>query len=383
MGYLRKIAIHESLRKRDTNLRLQKYVIAVDDEQVESYPELNEDFLPEEYLQGKESRTELLQIIKSLPKVQWEMIYMYYYAGFSTKEISELMDCTVHNVHKTLSTARKTIKSKIEATDKKKAVAGTAVVSLTALLLMEEEVFAATYIPMAASSAASTCVASTEVITAAAKSSTAYYAIAAGVVAVCTVSAAVYFALQPAAEDYTYEPYESAYEAYSSDLEEAADYDMEEVIEEVQPSEAITEELEQVEDPGETLERELAEDSIQEVVVESELIEEPAQETIQEQAEEPEPVHIDRTPEILAALAVANTARDVTAIINYYGFRFTDQIEDSMDIWHRFYVLNDGSGDILIGITTRPDGTGWRMRFAHFAGGTMPTDVLHLLRFVE
>jgi hypothetical protein len=47
-----------------------------------------------------------------------------------------------------------------------------------------------------------------------------------------------------------------------------------------------------------------------------------------------------------------------------------------------FYVLDDGSGDILIATATYQDGTAWHMRFEHFPGGQMPADMRTLLGFI-
>jgi len=141
LGLLRKIAAHGCYDKRK---RSKNEHIVFSDEQVEII-ELDKDFLPEEYLQNKESQLELFRIINSLPPKQREMIYLYYYADINTEEIAKLNNCSSVNVRKILFTARNTIKSKIEGKADKKSIQRMAVVSLTAVLLMEEEVFAAEY----------------------------------------------------------------------------------------------------------------------------------------------------------------------------------------------------------------------------------------------
>jgi len=404
MGYLRKIAIHESLRKRNANLRLQNYVVALGDEQAEYYPELNTDFLPEAYLQNKESRIALLQIIKSLPKMQWKMIYMYYYAGFNTPEIAQLLGCTANNVRQTLHTARNAIKGKLVGTDKK-----TTVVSLSALLFMEEQVFAAGYVGAGVVGNAAIATAK----------SVKGYIIAVCVVAVCSVSIAVYFALLPNAEEH--EPHDPTYQIYAelpvsepeSPLPNAEEPTEDQVPEdqpytpyvpeayeaepyaplvEVEPYEPQAAEapvyIPQPVEPPETVEAleyepgEIYEDiAVYEPLIQEEPYVPQAEEEPVAEDEPYESEPIDRTPEILAALAAANTVEDVTSIIDYYGFMFATQIH--MDMRYRFYVLDDGSGDILIGMAAYADGTGWHMQFAHYVGGTMPLDMLQLLRFME
>jgi len=367
MAYLRKIAIHESLRKRNANLRLQNYVVSMDEEQTKNHPELNTDFLPEQNLQNKEYRIELLQIIKSLPKRQWQMVYMYYYANLSTSEIAELMDCTVHSTHQTLSTARKTIKPKLGATP------------LAALLFMEEQIFAAGYIPTAAPSIANAgaenAANSTGFIQSPLPGLKKGYVIAASITAVCAVCVALYFALRPAQEYYhsgldVSMPYTSA-----PDPEPPAVYEPEWVTD-----------PEEKEEP----QQEEPEPEIYEPEPEAEL--EPQQEeppptaepTPPEETEPPyEPIHTDRTPEILAALATANNAQDVNSIIGYYNFAFAYQTRrHTTGEQLRFYTTNEGSGDILIGIATYENGDGWRMNFELYADGNIP-DVLGLLNFVQ
>ena len=390
MGYLRKIAIHESLRKRKGNLRLQKYVVSMDDEQTENMPELDTDFLPEQHLQDKENRAELLQIIKSLPQMQWEMIYMYYYADFRTEEIASLYNCSTSNVRKTLRNARSTIKSKLEGTGKKTAVKGMALLPLAALFFMEEEVFAASYVPTAAPSIA----------VGVAGSSIKGYIIAASIVAVCAVSTVAYFALQPGLDDGVYQPYEPAYQAYTPALNVA---DVEDAPEELQPPEAAEEAPEQAEMPEEIPEAEPIQEPAPYVVTEPQQVEPPEPEPTPEMVEAPEemeqqeeveteipetepeeepPPPIDRTPEILIALAAANAAAEVNRIIGYYGFMFDRQMRTSTDELLRFYVTNEGSGDILIGTAAYEDNSQWRMSFEYFDNGTMPSDILQLFRFM-
>ena len=386
MAYLRKIAIHESLRKRNINLRLQNYVVSVDDAQTENHPEHNTDFLPEEHLQHKESRAELLQIIKSLPKRQWEMIYMYYYAGFSAKEIADLMDCTENTVHKTLSNARKTIKSKLEGMGNQTSMTGMA--PLAALLFMEEQVFAASYIPVAPPHAAATVAQPVK-----------GYVIAASILAIGCAVAVLYFALRSTAEGHgTYEPYAPAYEMYTPVLEDAVEGaelptpPTDEAYEPVQeletepeaepeaiPEQAVVPTPEAIPEPAQ--EEEPAPEVLPELETEPEPEEVPEPEPIEEP--DPEPIHIDRTPEILAALAIANMAGDVDSIIGYYGFELVTSMRSAADMLLRFYVLDDGSGDILIGMAAYADGTGWRMNFEHYYNSTMPLDMFDLLGFME
>jgi len=389
LAYLRKIAIHECFRKRSKNSHRYEYIVHSDRPE-EDYPELNQSFLPEEALQNKERQTELLRIINKLPKNRREMIYLYYYANFNTEEIAHLYNCTAATVRTTLFAARNTIKSKLEGTNKKYIFKGI-LVPLTAVLLMEEQVFAASYTGAG-------------IATTATAKPTKMYVITACVVAIGCAATLLYFMLRPTVEYYdAYQP-APAYEAYTTALEEVTGGDAENIIEEIQQPAAIEEKPEQAEQPEETLETKPAEEPVQtqepvpEAIAEPEPVEEPEilpepepvqepepEETAEpEQISEPEPSDVDRTPEILAALAVANTAGDVDSIISYYNFIFADQTRrHSTGEQLRFYVANEGSGDILVGMATIEDGNHWRMRFKHFAGGQMYNDILDLLRFME
>jgi len=367
LAYLRKIAIHECFRKRDKNSHRYEYIVR-SDTPVEDQQELDESILPEEALQNKERQAELLRIIEQLPKNRREMVYLYYYADISIEEVARLYDCTANNVYQTLFAARSTIKSKLEGEDKKTTKV-TAFVPIGALFLVEEQVFAASYVSAAAPSVVGTGITGTSMTTVA--KSIKGYVITACAAAVCVVSVATLVALQPATEN---DVYETIYEAYIPTAEEpAADY-MENIAEEAQSSEPAEERLAQAEDPGERVEP----------ADEPEQAEDP-EPSIEGEPDEPEPIPepIDKTPEILAALAAATSRAETYNLINYYGFVFADQARrHSTSEQFRFYVLDAGSGDILIGMVTHEDGTGWNMKFQHFAGGKMPTDIIDLLRFM-
>ena len=387
MAYLRRIAIHECFRKRKKNSHQQAYILQ-SDEQAEDYAELDTDFLPEEHLQNKENRAQLLLIIQSLPKKQWEMIYLYYYAEFTTEEIARLNNCSTSNVRKTLRTARSTIKSKLEK-DKKKLTGGMAVMPLGALLFMEEQAFAASYVSAAGANIAGTTGTATKSIN--------VYAIAAGIVAVGVAATALYLALRPA-EAEPYKPYEPAYEIYMP------------VLEHTKPTEPMPPIEEELEEPTEQnrvkceyafpeaqlpIEQETQPHPPEELPTPEPPTtqepyepmpevkeEEPENEPYESKPYEPMPTLIDRTPEILTALTGANAAEDVAMIVSYYGFTIFAEIERSLGMRHRFYVTNEGSGDILIGIAAYENGTSWSMRFEHFTDGHAPADILDLLGFM-
>ena len=82
LAYLRKIAIHESFRKRNESNRRKSLFVESDGLEI-VHEELNANFLPAEALLNKESSAELMKMVNSLSKMQNEMIYMYYFADLS------------------------------------------------------------------------------------------------------------------------------------------------------------------------------------------------------------------------------------------------------------------------------------------------------------
>jgi len=360
IAYLRKIAICKSIDKRRGNVNLKKYFIPTDGEQTEDYPELNTEFLPEECLKDKENRAEFVTlIVNTLSKMQWEMVYMYYFAEFNSNEIAELLDCTPQYVRKTLLTARKKIKRKIEDDENRDKYIGkyigsrsTKLLPFSALLIMEETMFISTYtyaiMPYAATgatraTAGSTTATATGATTVGAAAATTKVAILtkigisiAALLVIGVIITTIYFVgLQWRDEYPEYGRYEPIHDRYTSNN--------------------------------------LGEDS--------ETASESSAESMYDR--ESEPVHIDRTQQILLALSLADNAESVNAIIRDYEFSPARQIQHSTGELHRLYVTDEGSGDILVGVATDWDGADWRMKFQHFAGGTMPSDGLILKNFMD
>jgi len=112
-------------------------------------------------------------------------------------------------------------------------------------------------------------------------------------------------------------------------------------------------------------------------------IEEYQPDVIDEELYEPPPIPIDRTTEILAALAIATTPEEVAKIIDYYGFLRSSQMRRVTGEWFLFYVLDEGSGDILVGIAEHETDNSWHMKFEHYANGHKPSDILDLFYWME
>jgi hypothetical protein len=92
---------------------------------------------------------------------------------------------------------------------------------------------------------------------------------------------------------------------------------------------------------------------------------------------------IDRTDQILTALAAANAQSTLDHIIDYYGFALVGEIKSSTNVLFWFYVTDEGSGDILVGVSAYEDGSHWRMHFQHYHTGQRPLDRLDLFYWRE
>jgi len=422
LGLLRKIAARGCYAKRRKNQR--ENAVYLEDVEVEPQ-ELDNDFLPAQYLQNKESHVELLGIINDLSPMQRKMIYLYYYADINTEEIGRLHNCPSANVRQTLHVARNRIKDKLEVQAIEKPslrIANMASVSLAAVLYMEEELFIMGYESVGAIAALDTA-GKAAGMSAVGK--------ACAIAAVCIVSAAVYFSVMPNAPPYeAVEPTAIVTPALESGLDEAEPPPVEVVEEppeeepaeelpytpyEPEPESHVYEETELTTPMEEIVEQEDYSYTIEavgypdyediqgeqypldeayyepyepETEEEADVIEEPEPEIIPEpeptpEPEPEEPIRTDRTAEILSALGAASNNNEAARIINQYGFTLVDRIIDSMGKTLRFYVLNDGSGDILVGVAANEDGSQWNMRFEHFNNRQRITDIMELFNWME
>jgi len=374
LPYLRRIAIHECYRKRyaakDTLLS-NTYI-------VDNREESDIDFLPEAYINVQEQRTELLRIIMGLPKMQWETIYLYYYASFTTDEIARLHKCSTSNVRKTLRNARAAIKDHLEGKRKKSAskgvlMASAGTLSLAALFLLEEQVFAAVYIPLAApcwaGATAATAIVATSSSAAAAAGG---YVVAACVAVFVAASAVTYITLWPdAAPAPTNEPYIAYVQAPITEPTTPAPTPqptLPTALETEPPTEPETDPPTEAPTPAPTT-----------APLTTPVVYVPQPTTPPPTTPEPAP---DRTAQILAALATATTQTQVQQIINTYGFQFERVIRMGNEEL-QFYVTNEGSGDILIGTATCLDDFAFDFVFSLFASGHTPSTSMDLITFIE
>jgi len=447
LAYLKKIAIHECFRKRKVQRQQQSFVLFSLDEEIAEIPDADEDFLPEESLRNKEQQDELIQIINTLSKNQREMTYLYYYFNFNAEEIARLYNCSSGVVRVNLQRARQAIRNKLEGRNsymgRKASV--TALVALGALFLIEESVFAASYIPATACAGSTALAAGTT--SAAVMTSTASVAsfvkgcmVAACLVGVGVVGTLLYLSVDEA------EPLQSAYEiaqdipapteaqpapivlphatateaptALPTEIPTAPSIEIPANDDDGEsPPEAFPSDYLPAEEPyaiaGESAPEPPLHDPIPHSTPPSPQptppptlpnpTEPPATQpppTTQPPTSEPtSPPNAttqpetqpettlapptDRTQAILASLANATTEAAVASIIEYYGFADAAFVRTLTGMIYRFYVLDEGSGEIAIGIGTYEDGSGWHMRFDLFAGGQLPEDIMQRVIFMQ
>jgi len=403
LGLMRRIAVCKCYRKRTQNRQLAAIQVDVD---LSNQEEQNDDFLPAQYLHNKEQRNELLKIVMSLPKMQWETVYLYYYACFGTEEIARLQNCSTSNVRKTLRNARVSIKDKLEGRQKGKILkqtAAVALVSMGAVLIAEEQVFAAAYVYTTAATSTN-AVAVTAATNISAVSAIKGYIAAACVIVLLATSVATYYVMWPddppsaltptipndTAPFITVLPEQS--ELPEPLVTTAPPPPLETSPHATPPPTTTPQTLPQPIAILETAPPSITPPSTTPLPI-------PSFETTPASTPTTSPVPtptlppvtmpeapmeepIDNTQAILAALAAAVTEEDTARIILQYHFRYDQLIRDNHQIF-RFYVTNEGSGDILIITATDEYGIFLQMRYAFFDGGVMPDNVFALLRLID
>ena len=365
--YMRKVAVHECFRRRKIN---RHYASHTTPDATFDHPELDEALLPEDALQNKERQRQLLLEIDRLPKLQREMVYLYYYADIDAKEIADLMQCTVGSVYSVLTRARKTLRQKLDDDNRRagRLLAKTvAVLPLAALFLAEESTYVLAFSPPVACAAAAGAVTTSATVATTTTTGTLVGYIAACMVFVGLATGTYIIAFQSAA----YDPAPVVYQP-------------------TQPTPTMITTATITTTPEPTMATTTAPTTAPFTTPE------PTQPpTTTPTPTEPPPITpqptippapiipIDRTADILATLSLATTAYDVAHIIATYGFVFETQATAHNDQILRFYLHNEGSGDILIGTSIQANGSGWRMQYIFFDGGDMPFDGVGLYRWMR
>jgi len=416
IALLRKVAINKCYSKHRSRKK-HMYNVGFDEGIDPDIIDLDPNFLPEVYLQNKEFQAEVMDMVNALPPRQRELIYLYYYADMKTEEIAALYNCPGVNIRKTLHVARNTLRNYLEKRRETTDMQRMAGVSFVSALILEEVAFVSSYTAAgmtAATVAASNATASataTSTTVATSTSTSGIIAVTVGIVATCVIAAAAVLAhtsvdempimtALPDVENITIpEVYEEDKPEYIEPLS------TEPAPRETVPPESIvlpppTTEPEvtlpppvaaettpyvpqvhnQVPEPEPNPPAEYVityEPELPEVTEEPEAPEEPTE-------PEPEPPVIDRTAEILAALASASNSDMLNNVLAYYGFNSTDQLRDSTNLLFGFYILQINGGNILVGTSAYEDGTYWQMKFEYFIGySQVPAHTSDLIRWLE
>lgn len=107
-----------------------------DNDVEETLEEMNEDFIPESYIQNKEQREIIMDIIENkLSDVQRVVILLYYYEKMSVSEIAGILECSEGTVKSRLNSARAIIKKAIEHKEKQ----GISILGMVPLFILFSE----------------------------------------------------------------------------------------------------------------------------------------------------------------------------------------------------------------------------------------------------
>ncbi len=117
-GWIKRIAVNLSKNYLVKN----KPMLFSEDEEDNAFaniPEVNEDFLPEEYAQKQETCRIITGMIDKLPEKQRICVMLYYYDELSVAEIANMMQVSENTVKSRLNYARSAIKKEVESLEKK------------------------------------------------------------------------------------------------------------------------------------------------------------------------------------------------------------------------------------------------------------------------
>ena len=391
LGYLRKIAVRECYRKRKAHDR-QITGGYVTDEVPDDLPELDNALIPESALMDKERQQQLLVEISKLPRAQREMVYLYYYMGFDAAQIAELMECSTSVVYMTLSRARKAIKRKLEEDRLPVAAKALVLLPLAALFLAEETTYLAAYVPVAP--ATMTAIVATSAASTVGTGSIVGYITAACAVLVLGTAITLYVNWQPEPETEWMQPpaitqlAPQTTSAITNLPGQIIPIDENTAVHTTTPTDttapmqapatpAPTEAALQPTAPQQTTQSEAVPPQTTPMQTTPPLTTPAPTEPSPQATTAPLP-SVDRTQDVLAALAQAHTQVQVNHILAYFGFAFDTDIITPAEMHLIFHLFNEGSGDILVGMATSTNDSAWRMRYTYFEGSTAQKDSVDL-----
>ncbi len=137
VAWIKQIAVNRCKRLLEQNMP-----VVLEEENLENLKrEENENFLPEEYINNKEKRKIVMDIMrKKLSDIQYQTVILYYFNSLEIEEIADVMECPPGTVKSRLSVARAKIKEGVleyEKENKDKLYSFVGLPFLTCLLAAE------------------------------------------------------------------------------------------------------------------------------------------------------------------------------------------------------------------------------------------------------
>lgn len=111
-NYCMGIAIR--LYKNACRKKYKHAIESMDDESNDYYSKLASDFSTEELVEKGEMQVQIRKSIQSLPLKHRAVIYLFYFADLSVKDISNLLKIPAGTVKSRLSSAKNTLKKELE-----------------------------------------------------------------------------------------------------------------------------------------------------------------------------------------------------------------------------------------------------------------------------
>ena len=103
---------HKYIKRQRTPVGMEQ-VLNIDDVE-DSISEERDEFLPSEIIEKEETHDQIMDMVEQLPQKQREAILLYYFNGFSQKEIAVITENTVGTVQKHLFRAKDALRKQVE-----------------------------------------------------------------------------------------------------------------------------------------------------------------------------------------------------------------------------------------------------------------------------
>jgi RNA polymerase sigma-70 factor (ECF subfamily) len=113
-GWLVRIISNESNRYLKSNLKFG--VLLNIDDYLDNRVEVNEESLPQEYVENEEQRQAVIGVLSSLTERQKETVMLHYYDGLSVTEVAEVMKISKQSVSEYLSVSRAKLRRELVKT---------------------------------------------------------------------------------------------------------------------------------------------------------------------------------------------------------------------------------------------------------------------------